>query len=185
LERLGVSAVIIEDKKGIKRNSLFGIDVEQFQEDVDDFAKKIHEGKKTQITEDFMIIARIESLILKKGIFNALIRAKAYIEAGADAIMIHSKEKDGKEIFDFCKEYSKIENRVPLIAVPSTYSHIKEEELMNAGVNMVIYANHLLRSAYPAMKKTAEKILLHGRAYECEEDCMSIKDILSLIPGEK
>lgn len=185
LERLGVSAVIIEDKKGIKRNSLFGTDVEQVQEDVEEFAKKIHEGKRSQVTEDFMIIARIESLILKKGIFNALIRAKAYIDAGADAIMIHSKEKDGKEIFDFCKEYSKIEDKVPLVAVPSTYSHITEEELMNAGVNVVIYANQLLRSAYPAMKKTAEKILLNGRAYECEEDCTSIKDILNLIPREK
>ncbi len=185
LERLGVSAIIIEDKKGIKRNSLFGTDVVQFQEDVDDFAKKIQTGKKAQIAEDFMIIARIESLILKKGIFNALIRAKAYIDAGADAIMIHSKEKDGKEIFEFCKEYSKIENKVPLVAVPSTYSQVKEEELMNAGISVVIYANHLLRSAYPAMKKTAEKILLNGRAYECEGDCMPIKDILNLIPGEK
>ena len=183
LERLGVSAVIIEDKIGSKKNSLFGIEVNQVQEEVSRFSEKISKGKKTQLEEDFMIIARIESLILGKGIYDALIRAKAYIDAGADAIMIHSKEKDGKEIFDFCKEYSKFENKVPLVAVPSTYSHIKEEELVDAGINIVIYANHLLRSAYPAMKKTAERILLHGRAYECEGDCMPIKEILELIPG--
>ena len=181
LERLGVSAVIIEDKIGFKRNSLFGTEANQSQEEVSKFAEKISAGKKAQLEDDFMIISRIESLILGKGIYDALIRAKAYIEAGADAIMIHSKERDGKEILEFCKQYSQIENKVPLVVVPSTYSHIKEEELINAGVNMVIYANHLLRSAYPAMKKTAEKILLNERAYECEEDCMPIKDLLNLI----
>jgi len=183
LERLGVSAIIIEDKTGPKRNSLFGTEANQFQENVNDFAKKINQGKQSQVTEDFMIIARIESLILKKGVYDALIRAKAYIESGADGIMIHSKEKDAKEIFDFCQEYSKIENKVPLIVVPSTYSHVTEEELSAAGVNVVIYANHLLRSAYPQMKKTAEKILIHGRAQEVEELCLPIKNILTLIPG--
>ncbi|MFH1607951.1 MAG: phosphoenolpyruvate mutase [archaeon] len=183
LERLGVSAVIIEDKTGLKKNSLFGTEVEQVQEEVSRFAEKISNGKRAQLEQDFMIIARIESLILGKGIYDALIRAQAYIKAGADAIMIHSKKKDCKEIFEFCKEYSKFENKVPLVAVPSAYSHIKEEELIDVGVNMVIYANHLLRSAYPAMKKTAEGILLHGRAHECEGDCMPIKEILELIHG--
>ena len=185
LERMGVSAVIIEDKIGLKKNSLFGTEANQVQEDVSKFAEKISIGKKSQLENDFMIIARIESLILGKGIYDALLRAKAYIGAGADAIMIHSSEKDVSKILDFCKQYSQIENKVPLVAVPSAYSQIKEEELIEAGVNMVIYANHLLRSAYPAMKKTAENILLHGRAQECEENCMPIKDILNLISGEE
>jgi len=185
LERLGVSAVIIEDKTGLKRNSLFGTEINQIQEEISRFSEKISKGKKAQVTEDFMIIARIESLILGKGIYDALIRAKAYIEAGADAIMIHSKEKEPKEIFKFCREYSRIENKVPLVAVPTTYSHITENQLKDLGVNIVIYANHLLRSAYPAMVKTAESILRNERAYEAEEFCLSIKDILNLIPGGK
>lgn len=185
LERLGISAIIIEDKVGLKKNSLFGTEVEQKQEEISIFADKIAQGKKAQLTEDFMIIARIESLILKKGIYDALLRARAYIEAGADAIMIHSKEKDGQEILRFCKEYSLFERKVPLVAVPSAYSHMTETELAQAGVNIVIYANHLLRSAYPAMKKTAETILKHERAYEAEEFCMPIKEILTLIPGGK
>lgn len=185
LERLGISAIIIEDKVGLKKNSLFGTEVEQKQEEISIFADKITQGKKAQLTEDFMIIARIESLILKKGIYDALLRARAYIEAGADAIMIHSKEKDGEEILRFCHEYSLFERKVPLVVVPSTYSHITETELARAGVNIVIYANHLLRSAYPAMKKTAETILKHERAYEAEEFCMPIKEILNLIPKAK
>lgn len=185
LERLGVSAVIIEDKFGLKKNSLFGTEVTQTQEEVYKFAEKILRGKKAQLETDFMIIARIESMILGKGVYDALIRAKAYIDAGADAIMIHSKKNDASEILEFCTQYSKFETKVPLVAVPSTYSQIKEEELINAGVKMVIYANHLLRSAYPAMKKTAEKILMNGRAHECEEDCMPIKEILNLISGEE
>jgi phosphoenolpyruvate phosphomutase len=185
LERLGVSAVIIEDKIGLKKNSLFGTDVEQTQDSIENFSFKISQGKKAQVTDDFMIIARIESLILKKGLEDALLRAKAYIEAGADAIMIHSKEKDGKEVLDFCKEYSKFENKVPLVAIPSTYSHIYEKELSDSGVNIVIYANHLLRSAYPAMMKTAETILENGRALEVDSLCMPIKEIISLIEGAK
>ncbi len=182
LERLGVSAVIIEDKTGLKRNSLFGAGIEQTQEEVSRFAEKISRGKKSQLTKDFMIIARIESLILRKGVYDALIRAQAYIKAGADGIMIHNKDKDTNELFEFCEAYSKFENRVPLVAVPSTYSHITEDELAEKGVKIVIYANHMLRSAYPAMKKTAECILLNKRACEAEQFCMSIKDILNLIP---
>jgi len=185
LERLGVSAIIIEDKIGLKKNSLFGTGVKQLQDSIENFSHKIKEGKRAQVADSFMIIARIESLIVGAGVEDALKRAVAYIESGADAIMIHSKEKDTQDILEFCKEYSKFERRVPIVVVPSTYSHITENELMSNGVNLVIYANHLLRSAYPAMVKTAESILRHGRAHEAEEHCMSVKDIINLIPGGK
>ncbi len=185
LERLGVSAVIIEDKIGPKRNSLFGTDIKQQQDSIENFANKISEGKKAQVTRDFMIIARIESLILKQGLEDALKRADAYIEAGADGIMIHSKEKDPKEVLCFCSEYNKFENKVPLVAVPSTYNSITEEELEKAGVKIVIYANHLIRSAYPSMVKTAESILKNHRSLEADEMCMPIDQILTLIPGGK
>jgi len=185
LERLGVSAVIIEDKVGLKKNSLFGMDVDQIQDDKEEFAYKISQGKKAQFEEDFMIIARIESLILKKGLMDALERAQTYIDAGVDGIMIHSKDKDPSEIFEFCSKYAQFERKVPLVAVPSAYSQVTEAELAEAGVNIVIYANHLLRSAYPSMVKTAETILRHQRALEAEEYCMPIKDILTLIPGSK
>lgn len=185
LERLGVSAIIIEDKIGAKRNSLFGTDVTQKQDTIEHFSEKILAGKKSQITEDFMIIARIESLILKNGMNDALKRAKAYIKAGADGIMIHSKEKEGKEIINFCNNYNKFDIKVPLIVVPSTYSHMTEIELQNLGVNVIIYANQLLRSAYPAMMETAKSILQHNRSKEASEKyCMSIKDIINLIPSE-
>ena len=185
LERLGISALIIEDKKGLKKNSLFGTEVEQQQDEITQFAHKISEGKKSQVTNDFMIIARIESLNLGKGMFDALLRARAYIDAGADGIMIHSKSKDPKEILEFCNEYQKFERRVPIVVVPSTFSQVTEKELAEAGVSIVIYANQLLRSAYPAMIKTAESILLNERAHEAEQFCMSIKDVLNLIPGGK
>lgn len=185
LERLGVSAVIIEDKIGSKRNSLFGTEVEQQQDTIENFCKKILSGKTSQVNDDFMIIARIESLILKKGMEDALKRAKAYIESGADGIMIHSKEKSSKEILDFCEEYKKFENIVPLVAVPTTYNSISEEDLIKAGVNVVIYANHLLRSAYPAMVNTAKTILYKERSLETDKYCHPIKDILTLIPGSK
>ncbi|MDP7399662.1 MAG: phosphoenolpyruvate mutase, partial [Lentisphaeria bacterium] len=164
LERLGVSAVIIEDKKGLKRNSLFGIEAEQIQDDVEDFSHKISCGKHAQVTDDFMIIARIESLILKAGMDDALTRAQAYMLAGANGIMIHSKEQTADEIMTFCREYAKFNDRVPLVAVPSTYSRTTEDELAEAGVSIVIYANQLLRSAYPAMVQVARSILQHGRA---------------------
>lgn len=185
LEREGVSAVIIEDKVGLKKNSLFGTDVDQTQDSIENFALKIRRGKQAQITADFMIIARIESLILKAGLEDALERAKAYIAGGADGIMIHSKEKTADEILEFCKGYEAFEHKVPLVAVPSTYNCISEDELADAGVRIVIYANQLLRSAYPAMIKTAEIILEHQRACECEPNCMPIKEILTLIPGGK
>ena len=182
LERLGVSAVIIEDKKGLKRNSLFGTDASQVQDDVEAFAQKISSGKNAQVTSDFMIIARIESLILKAGMDDALSRAQAYIAAGANGLMIHSKEPNADEIMTFCREYAKFDDRVPLVVVPSTYSQTTERELSEAGVSIVIYANHLLRSAYPAMVRVAKSILQNGRAAEAEELCMPIKDIISLIP---
>jgi len=183
LERLGVSAIIIEDKIGLKKCSLFGTDVVQQQDTIEDFSRKISEGKKAQVTEDFMIIARTESLILKKGIDDAITRVKAYIEAGADGIMIHSKERDPTEIFEFCELYKELDTKVPLVVVPTSYSQVTESELRDRGVNIVIYANHLLRSAFPAMKKTAKSILENERALEVEENCLSIKEILTLIPG--
>jgi len=182
LERLGVSGVIIEDKCGFKMNSLFGTAVKQHLEDPVVFSKKIREGKRSQVTPDFLIIARLESMIAGQGVADALARAKMYIEAGADGIMVHSKEKSPKEVLDFCKEYKKFKRKVPLVAVPTTYDTITEDELEKAGVNIVIYANHLLRSAYPAMLKTAETILSHGRANEAAtEYCMPISEILTLI----
>jgi len=185
LERLGVSAIIIEDKVGSKRNSLFGTDVEQHQDSIESFSNKISEGKKSLVTEDFMIIARIESLILKQGMDDALRRAKAYITAGADGIMIHSKEKDGKEIVQFCERYNQIKNRGPLVVVPSTYSHMSESELQKLGVSVVIYANHLIRAAYPAMISTAKSILENERSEEASNlYCMPIKEILTLIPQD-
>ena len=185
LERLGVSAVIIEDKIGLKKNSLFGTDVPQTQDKIEDFCHKIREGKKAQVTKNFMIIARIESLILQQGMDNAIERAKAYIDAGADGIMIHSKEKDGKEIMEFCRRYNAFKKRMPLIAVPSSYNHMTETQLIEIGVNVVIYANHLLRSAYPAMVDVAQSILTNERSLEASDKCMSIKEILNLIPGTR
>ncbi len=185
LERMGVSAIIIEDKIGSKRNSLFGTEVIQEQDTIEHFCEKIQEGKKALITDDFMIIARIESLILKNGLMDALTRANAYINAGADGIMIHSKEKDGAEITEFCEKYGALGNKVPLVVVPSTFSHITEDQFKQMGVNIVIYGNHQLRSAYPSMVKTAESILEHNRCKEASEQyCMPIKDILTLIPEE-
>ena len=185
LERLGVSAAIIEDKTGLKKNSLFGNEVEQTQDSIENFCLKIQAGKKTQATDDFMIIARIESLILDKGIDDAFSRAKAYLEAGADGIMIHSRKKDPAEIFNFCRLYNTLENRKTLVAVPSSYNDVLEDELQAKGVNIVIYANQLLRSAYPAMLKTAKSILKNKRSAECDADMLPIKDILELIPGTK
>jgi len=185
LERLGVSAIMIEDKIGLKKNSLFGTDVEQRQDTKENFANKISVAKKAQVTDDFLIIARIESLILKKGMDDAFKRAATYIDAGADAIMIHSKEKDPEEVLEFCEGYSQFENKVPLVVVPSTYSVIYEEELMSAGVNIVIYANHLLRSAYPTMVEVAKTILLNERCYETNDICMPLEELLTLIPGGK
>jgi len=185
LERLGVSAIIIEDKVGLKKNSLFGTEIPQEQDTIEGFCEKIRAGKRAQVNEDFMIISRIESLILKQGQKDALKRAKAYIDAGVDAVMIHSKDSSPNEILEFCKEYQKFERRVPLVAVPSSYDTIYEDELADAGVNVVIYANQLLRSSYPAMLDTAKKILTHKRSYEARENMMSIKEILTLIPGGK
>ena len=184
IERSGISAVIMEDKKGLKKNSLFGNKVKQEQENINDFSKKILSGKKV-ITDKLMIIARIESLILGKPLQDALLRAEKYIDAGADGIMIHSKNKDPKEIFDFAKKFRKKFNKIPLVAVPSSYNSVREKELEKAGFNIVIYANQMLRASYPAMRKIALEILKNGRAYESEKNIMSIKDILELIPGTK
>lgn len=185
LERLGVSAAIIEDKTGLKKNSLFGNDVLQTQDSIENFCEKIRVGKQAQATDDFMIIARIESLILGKGQDDAIRRAEAYLEAGADGIMIHSRQKSPEEIFEFCRNYRELSGRKPLVVVPSSYNTVTERELQDHGVNIVIYANQLLRSAYPAMVETAKSILTHQRSAECDERMMSINSILELIPGTK
>jgi phosphoenolpyruvate mutase len=185
LERLGVSAVIIEDKTGLKKNSLFGTEVEQNQDSIENFSLKIKAGKDAQATNDFMIIARIESLILGQGIDHALERAKAFLDAGADGIMIHSREKSTDEIFEFCDKYATFKNKKTLVVVPSSYNSVYESELVAKGVNVVIYANQLLRSAYPAMVDTATSILANGRSAEVDDKMMPIKQILELIPGGK
>jgi len=183
LERLGVSAVIIEDKIGNKRNSLFKDTSNQLQDTIEDFSYKILEGKKSLVTKDFMIIARIESFILGNGLPDALQRAEAYINAGADGVMIHSKSKEPNEIISFCKEYKKLKKIVPLVVVPSTYNRITEKELIDIGVNVVIYANHLLRSSYPSMVNTTKSILKNKRSYEANDNCLPIKQVLELIPN--
>ena len=186
LERLGVSAVIIEDKVGLKQNSLFGTDAVQTQDTIEGFCSKIKAGKEAQVTRDFMIIARIESLIAGKPVEDALERAFAYVAAGADGIMIHSKNKDGMDIKEFCQRFREKDNHTPIVAVPTTYAQFTEEELASWGINIVIYANHMLRSAYPAMVKCAERILETTRCQEASEEyCMPIKQILNLIPGTK
>ena len=182
LERFGVSAAVIEDKVEPKRNYLLGTDVVQYQSDIDEFCEKIQTGKKAKLTDDFMVVARIESLILGKGVDDAVERALAYSEAGADGILIHSKNKSVDEIAEFCSRYRKAGMKLPLIAVPSSYNTVYESELQEMGVNIVIYANHLLRSAFPAMIDTARTILKNGRSSEADSKMMSIKDIITLIP---
>ena len=183
LERMGISAVVIEDKIGLKKNSLLGNDVPQYQDTIENFQEKIITGKRAQVTEDFMIIARIESLILEAGMEDAIQRASSYIDAGADAIMIHSRQKSPAEIFEFCEKFQNLEYKVPLMVVPSSFNDVTEDEWEKRGVSIVCYANHMLRSAYPAMLSVAESILLNGRSKDCDAQCMPIKDILNLIPG--
>jgi phosphoenolpyruvate phosphomutase len=186
LERLGISAVIIEDKIGLKQNSLFGTDAIQTQDTIEGFCNKIKAGKDAQITHDFMIISRCESLIAGKPVDDALERCHAYVAAGADGVMIHSKNKDGMDIQEFCRRFREKDSHTPIVAVPTTYNQFTEEELATWGINIVIYANHMLRSAYPAMVKCAESILANSRSLEASEQyCMPIKQILNLIPGTK
>ena len=185
LERAGVSAVVIEDKTGLKKNSLLGNDVPQTQDTIENFCDKISRGKQSQISDDFMIIARIESLILDAGIDDALKRAKAYIQAGADAIMIHSRHKDPAEIIEFMNKFRAMDEHTPVVVVPTSFNSVTIEEFIDLGVNVVITANHMLRSAYPAMLKVAKSVLENGRTLEAEPDCMSIKEILEFIPGTK
>ena len=181
LERMGVSAVIIEDKKGLKKNSLFGAEVEQTQDSIESFSETIRAGKRAQLTVDFMIIARIESLILERGMDDALARAAAFVEAGADGIMIHSRKKDPGEILEFCDRFRESDKLTPIVVVPTSFNAITEEELAAHGVNIVIYANQLTRSAFPAMQKTAEDILRCHRAKEVDDRLMPIKEIITLI----
>ena len=181
LERMGVSSVIIEDKTGLKKNSLFGTEVMQTQDTIEHFCEKIKAGKRTQLTDSFMIIARIESLILEKGMDDALKRARAYVKAGADGIMIHSRKESPSEILAFCDQFRSEDKQTPLVVVPTSYHSITEQELSEHGVNIVIYANQLTRSAFPAMEQTAKDILKYHRAQEVDERLLPIKDIITLI----
>lgn len=181
LERMGVSAVIIEDKTGLKKNSLFGTEVKQTQDTIEHFCEKIAAGKKVQLTDDFMIIARIESLILEQGQEDALNRARAYVKAGADGIMIHSRKKDPTEIYEFCDAFRREDKTTPIVVVPTSFNTATEAELAGHGINLVIYANQLTRSAFPAMQKTAEDILRYHRAKEVDDRLMSVKQIITLI----
>lgn len=187
LERLGVSAIIIEDKTGLKQNSLFGTDAKQVLDDPHEFAHKIKAGKSAQVTKDFLIFARIEALIAGRGVEEAMKRAKIYIEeGGADGIVIHSKEKDGSEIKEFLRQFREYSKDIPVVLIPTSYNQFTEEELHAWGGTIIIYANHFLRSAYPAMKNCAESILTHHRSLEASNDyCISIKEVLALIPGTK
>ncbi len=184
LERMGVSAIIIEDKTGLKKNSLFGNEVEQTQDTIENFCSKISAGKKVKLTDDFMIIARIESLILERGMEDALKRAKAYVEAGADGIMIHSRKKDPDEILEFSDLFRKDYPDIPLVVVPTSFNTVTEKELSDHRINIAIYANQLTRSSYPAMIDTAETILKHGRAYEADNNLIPFKQIIRIIPDE-
>lgn len=181
LERMGVSAVIIEDKTGLKKNSLFGTEVVQNQDSIENFSAKIAAGKKAQLSDDFMIIARIESLILERGMEDALERAFAFTAAGADGIMIHSRKKEPSEIFEFCDKFRAKDKKMPLVVVPTSFNQVTEEELASHGVNIVIYANQLMRAAFPAMQRTAEEILKAHRAKEVDSKLMPFKDIIRLI----
>lgn len=183
LERLGVSAIVIEDKTGLKRNSLLEEQSSQEQDSIESFCEKIKAGKRSCVTRDFMIIARIESLVLGKPLSDALQRAGAYMEAGVDGLMIHTKGKDEKDIIDFAKEIRKENSTIPLIAVPTSYNQVTFGKLKDSGFNIVIYANHLLRSAYPAMLSTAQSILEHDRSLEVEEKLITVKDLFQLIPA--
>jgi len=185
LERNGVSAVIIEDKTGQKRNSLFGTEVTQELSSIPDFCEKIKSGKQAQVTREFMVIARLESLIAGFPVPHALERARAFVEAGTDGIMIHSKEKSGDDIKEFCSLFRAEYPHVPLVLVPTTYNQFTEKELALWGANIVIYANHMLRASYPAMMNVAKKILENERSLEADALCMPIKEILELIPGGK
>lgn len=181
LERSGVSAVIIEDKVGLKKNSLFGTEVKQTQDSIENFQTKIRAGKNVQLTDDFMIIARIESLILEQGMKDALTRAEAFAAAGADGIMIHSRKKDPAEIFEFCDKFRELDKHTPIVVVPTSFNSVTEEELSSHGVNIVIYANQLMRAAFPVMVSTAEEILKNHRAMEVDSKLMPFKDIIRLI----
>jgi phosphoenolpyruvate phosphomutase len=185
MERLGISATIIEDKTGLKRNSLFGAEVDQTQEEIPAFCDKIRAGRQARVSDDFMVIARIESLILEKGMADAMARAEAYAAAGVDGIMIHSRASQPDEVYEFARQFRQSFDSLPLVAVPTSYNQVYESDLAARGVNIVIYANHLMRAAYPAMKRAAEAILRDGRSLELDDELIGIKEVLELIPGTR
>jgi phosphoenolpyruvate phosphomutase len=183
LERLGISGLVIEDKTGLKHNSLLGADCRQAQDGVERFAAKIEAAAGSRVTGDFLIIARIESLILNNGLDDAVRRAEAYLDAGADGLMIHSRQRTPAEIFAFCERYARLDPRKPLVVTPSSYSSVYERELQSAGANVVVYANQMLRAAYPAMVRVAHSILAHGRAFDSEAECLPLDEAVRLIPS--
>ena len=179
LENVGISAIIIEDKAFPKKNSLDS-SAKHILEDVDIFAKKIKYGVAAKRNKDFMIIARLESLIAKHSMQHALLRAEAFIDAGADGIMIHSKSKVGTdEIIDFAKRFRKM-SELPLVCVPTTYNDIFDKELEKIGFNIVIHANHLLRASLKAMKGAASQIEKEGRSININKRIASVKDIFQI-----
>jgi phosphoenolpyruvate phosphomutase len=185
MERLGISAVVIEDKRGLKKNSLLGNEVVQHQEEKSVFCEKLSAGKEAKISGDFLIVARIESLILERPMHEALDRADSYVLAGADAVMIHSRRKEPDEVFEFSKQFKSSHPSIPLVCVPTSYNTVTEDVLAENGFNIVIYANHLLRASYPAMKKVALDILKNRRSLEADRDLISISELLELIPGTR
>ncbi|ARD38916.1 phosphoenolpyruvate mutase [Edwardsiella ictaluri] len=184
-ENLGISAFIIEDKTGLKKNSLFGNEVSQTQASIEEFSEKIAIAKQAQITPEFMLIARIESLILEAGMDDAINRALTYVDSGADSIMIHSRKKDAGEILKFAKIFRTHYRDVPLVCVPTSFNEVHFDHLIDGGFNIVIYANHLLRASYPAMQYVADQILKYGRTLEIENKCLPINKVLDLIPGTR
>ncbi|MEL7117397.1 MAG: phosphoenolpyruvate mutase [Pseudomonadota bacterium] len=183
MERMGIAAAIIEDKTGLKKNSLLGTEVPQTQATIPEFCEKIRAGIEGQKYQGMMIVARLESLILKQGVDDALTRADAYVKAGAGAVMIHSKEKEPDEIFAFCDQFRADHPDVPIVAVPSSYNQVYDHELQARGIKMIIYANHMLRASYKAMDHVARSILANGRTADIEDEIITIKQILKLIPG--
>jgi len=182
LGRLGVSGIIIEDKMFPKRNSL-DKDAKQILEDPEVFSQKIQRGQEVKLGEDFFIIARIESLIAGRSLNDAVSRARQYIIAGADGIMIHSKKDTPNDILSFASEYEKIcielKRRPILVCVPTTYNLITDKELHDHGFNVIIHANQMLRAAHKSMKKVSEVMLRNDRGFEAEALCSPVSEVFS------
>lgn len=183
LEDAGVVMVIVEDKTFPKRNSLTNSN--HILEDKDIFAEKIKRGIAVRKSNNFMIIARLEGLIAGHSMEETLGRAEAFLKAGADGIMIHSRKNEPTEILEFASLYKKLPKSLIkgkiLVCVPTTYNKITAKELAKSGFNLIIYANHLLRSSYRAMEKICKTILLNDRSFEAESLCVSLKNLFRAV----